>query len=48
MNQKENRETNNSQIPLEDLTVNQEQAADAKGGGWGSSMYQYGFADPRA
>jgi len=46
MNEQQNQEPNNQQTQIEDLTVNEDQAADVKGGtafvgGWGSSMYQY-------
>jgi hypothetical protein len=49
MKQQDNREANHSQILIEDLTVNQNQAAEVKGGttfvgGWGSSSYQYAFS----
>jgi hypothetical protein len=53
MNKQDKPEANNSQILIEDLTVNQEQAGEVKGGptfvgGWGSSSYQYGHSDPHS
>lgn len=49
MNKQDNREANHQQILLEDLTVNEDQAAAVNGGGsavvfvggWGASSYQY-------
>lgn len=47
MNNQENSESSNQQPVIEDLAVKDE-AEDLKGGpfvgGWGSSMYQYGFS----
>lgn len=53
MKQQDTREANPSQIQIEDLTINQAQAEEVKGGptyvgGWGSSSYQYAIADPRS
>lgn len=44
MKKQNNQEPNNQQSLIEDLTVNEDTAEEVKGGGWGSSSYQYAFA----
>ena len=52
MNKQDKQEPNNQQPVIEDLTVNEDQAAEVKGGpvfvsGWGASSYQYAFEGNR-
>lgn len=53
MGQQDKQVPDNQQSAIEDLTINEEQAAVVKGGiafvgGWGSSSYQYAFEGTHA